>query len=319
MGFGHFFVDRPIFASVISIVLVIVGLVALRRPADRAVSGDRAADHRGDGAVSRRQRRDDRRDGRRAAGAADQRRRGHDLHELARHRRRRSSSSRSPSSRAPIRTSRRSRSRTGSRRPIRACRRRCGATASQVNKRSSDFLMVVNLISPDKSLDTVYLSNYATVNVVDALKRIEGVGDIRIFGERELSLARLARSRTGSRPTASPSGDVVAAISAQNVQVSGGSLGAPPVAAGHREPDHGDDAGALPDARAVQADHRPRDRATAGCCASATSPASSSRARLLFVELLSRRRPDRRHGRVPAPRHQRHRRRPSRSRRRWRR
>ncbi|MFD1332749.1 efflux RND transporter permease subunit [Methylopila musalis] len=101
----------------------------------------------------------------------------------------------------------------------------------QVNKRSSDFLMVVNLISPDKSLDTVYMSNYASVNVVDALKRIDGVGDIRIFGERELSLrVWLDPNRLAAYGLAS--GDVVSAISQQNVQVSGGSLGAPPAPQG---------------------------------------------------------------------------------------
>ncbi|GBD50334.1 multidrug efflux pump [Methylopila sp. Yamaguchi] len=87
--------------------------------------------------------------------------------------------------------------------------------------------MVVNLISPNKSLDTVYMSNYASVNVIDALKRIEGVGDIRIFGERELSLrVWLDPNRLAAYGLAA--GDVVSAISEQNVQVSGGSLGAPP-------------------------------------------------------------------------------------------
>ncbi|WP_428978574.1 efflux RND transporter permease subunit [Chenggangzhangella methanolivorans] len=71
------------------------------------------------------------------------------------------------------------------------------------------------------------MSNYASVNVVDALKRLEGVGDIRIFGERELSLrVWLDPNRLAAYGLAS--GDVVSAISAQNVQVSGGSLGAPP-------------------------------------------------------------------------------------------
>ena len=100
-------------------------------------------------------------------------------------------------------------------------------TGVTVNKRSSDFLMVVNLVSPNKSLDTLYMSNYASVNIVDALKRLEGVGDIRIFGERELSL-RVWLDPNRLAAYGLSSSDVVSAITAQNVQVSGGSLGAPP-------------------------------------------------------------------------------------------
>jgi hydrophobe/amphiphile efflux-1 (HAE1) family protein len=100
-----------------------------------------------------------------------------------------------------------------------------------VNKRSSDFLMLVNLTSPDGSRDAIYLSNYATVNLVDALKRINGVGDIRIFGERELSLrVWLDPNRLASYSLAA--GDVIAALQAQNVQVPGGALGQPPAPAG---------------------------------------------------------------------------------------
>jgi hydrophobe/amphiphile efflux-1 (HAE1) family protein len=99
------------------------------------------------------------------------------------------------------------------------------------NKRSSDFLMLVNLTSPDGSRDAIYLSNYATVNLVDALKRINGVGDIRIFGERELSLrVWLDPNRLASYSLAA--GDVIAALQAQNVQVPGGALGQPPAPAG---------------------------------------------------------------------------------------
>src|SRR3954447_13750313 len=100
-----------------------------------------------------------------------------------------------------------------------------------VNKRSSDFLMLVNLTSPDASRDAIYLSNYATVTLVDALKRIDGVGDIRIFGERELSLrVWLDPNRLAAYSLAA--GDVIAALAAQNVQVPGGALGQPPAPAG---------------------------------------------------------------------------------------
>ncbi|MDX6805051.1 multidrug efflux RND transporter permease subunit [Terrihabitans rhizophilus] len=96
-----------------------------------------------------------------------------------------------------------------------------------VNKAASDFLLLVNLFSPDKSLDELYVSNYAYLNIRDVIQRIEGVGDIQLFGLRELSLriwldpAKL--SAYGLAAT-----DVTAALQEQNVQVSGGSLGAPP-------------------------------------------------------------------------------------------
>ena len=80
MRFAHFFVDRPIFASVLSIVSLLVGGICLLDAARRAVSRDRAADDRRARNLSGRQRRDRRGDGGDAARAGDQRRRGHALH-----------------------------------------------------------------------------------------------------------------------------------------------------------------------------------------------------------------------------------------------
>ena len=89
MRFAHFFVDRPIFATVLSIAHPDRRRHRLHDPAGRAVSGDRAADHRGAGELSGRRCADGRRHRRDAAGAADQRRRGHALHVLLLDRRRR--------------------------------------------------------------------------------------------------------------------------------------------------------------------------------------------------------------------------------------
>ena len=55
-------------------------------------------------------------------------------------------------------------------------------------KTTPDFLMVVNLVSPDRSLDTAYLSNYALTQVKDRLARIEGVGDVQMFGARDFAM-----------------------------------------------------------------------------------------------------------------------------------
>src|SRR3977135_2753020 len=57
-----------------------------------------------------------------------------------------------------------------------------------VTKASPDLMMVVHLISPDKSRDQLYISNYATIEVTDALTRVDGVGSITVFGSRDYSM-----------------------------------------------------------------------------------------------------------------------------------
>jgi HAE1 family hydrophobic/amphiphilic exporter-1 len=103
--------------------------------------------------------------------------------------------------------------------------RRLGLT---VRKNSPDMLMVIHLNSPDGSRDQLYLSNYATLQVRDTLARLEGVGDVRIFGSRDYAMrVWLDPDRvTARRLTA---GDVLAALRAQNVQVASGVLNQPPV------------------------------------------------------------------------------------------
>jgi hydrophobic/amphiphilic exporter-1 (mainly G- bacteria), HAE1 family len=96
-----------------------------------------------------------------------------------------------------------------------------------VNKAASDFLLLVNMYSPDRSLDELYVSNYAFLNVRDAIQRIDGVGDIQLFGQRELSL-RVWLDPTRLSAYGLVAGDVTSALQEQNVQVSGGSLGSPP-------------------------------------------------------------------------------------------
>ncbi|MFC5069505.1 efflux RND transporter permease subunit [Flaviflagellibacter deserti] len=102
--------------------------------------------------------------------------------------------------------------------------RRLGIT---VNKSSSDFLMVVNMFSPDNSLDELYVSTYTFLNIRDRLARLYGVGDIFVFGARELSL-RVWLDPQKLASYSLSAGEVVASLQEQNVQVSGGSLGQPP-------------------------------------------------------------------------------------------
>jgi hydrophobe/amphiphile efflux-1 (HAE1) family protein len=97
-----------------------------------------------------------------------------------------------------------------------------------VAKASPDLMMVVHLYSPDKSRDTLFISNYAGIRVVDVLNRINGVGSIIVFGGRDYSMrVWLDPDRLQSLGLAT--GDVVAALQGQNIQVASGVLNQPPV------------------------------------------------------------------------------------------
>lgn len=94
-------------------------------------------------------------------------------------------------------------------------------------KSSPDLTMVVHLTSPDDRYDMLYLSNYAALNVKDELARIEGVGAVRLFGASEYSLRIWLDPNKVSAVGLSPA-QVVAAIREQNQQAAAGSLGAQP-------------------------------------------------------------------------------------------
>ena len=97
-----------------------------------------------------------------------------------------------------------------------------------VVKNSPDLLMVMHLTSPDNSRDQLYMSNYATLQIRDVLARLEGVGDVRVFGARDYSMRIwLDPEKIAARNLTA--GDVVAALRGQNVQVAAGSLNQPPV------------------------------------------------------------------------------------------
>lgn len=94
-------------------------------------------------------------------------------------------------------------------------------------KSSPDLTMVVHLLSPDDRYDMLYLSNYAALNVKDELARIDGVGAVRLFGAGEYSLRIWLDPNKVSALGLSPT-DVVAAVREQNQQAAAGSLGAQP-------------------------------------------------------------------------------------------
>ncbi|MBP2511463.1 MULTISPECIES: efflux RND transporter permease subunit [Agrobacterium] len=103
---------------------------------------------------------------------------------------------------------------------------RLGVTTT---KSSPDLLMVVHLLSPNGRYDQLYTSNYARNRVRDVLVRLQGVGDIQIFGERQYSM-RIWLDPEKLSSYGMTATDVVNALRDQNVQVSGGSIGAPPTA-----------------------------------------------------------------------------------------
>ncbi|HZX80092.1 MAG TPA: multidrug efflux RND transporter permease subunit [Lysobacter sp.] len=103
--------------------------------------------------------------------------------------------------------------------------RRQGVTTQ---KQSPTFLMVVHLVSPDAKYDTLYLRNYARLHVKDELAKIRGVGDAQIFGGGDYAMrVWLDPDRLAARGLTA--GDAVRAMREQNVQVSAGQLGAEPM------------------------------------------------------------------------------------------
>ncbi|HUE64723.1 MAG TPA: efflux RND transporter permease subunit, partial [Rhizomicrobium sp.] len=94
-------------------------------------------------------------------------------------------------------------------------------------KSSPDLLLVATLISPDHSLSQQYLSNYATIQLVDRLSRVHGVGNVNVFGARQYSM-RIWIDPDRAAELNLTVNEIVAAIQAQNAQVTAGAVGAPP-------------------------------------------------------------------------------------------
>ncbi|MFZ6735529.1 efflux RND transporter permease subunit [Undibacterium sp. Ji42W] len=102
--------------------------------------------------------------------------------------------------------------------------RRQGVT---VSKSSSNFLVVAAIFSPDNRYDALYLSNYATQNVLDALKRVPGTTNIQIFGAKDYAMRIWMRPDRMAQLGVTV-GDISTAITEQNAQYAAGKVGAPP-------------------------------------------------------------------------------------------
>jgi HAE1 family hydrophobic/amphiphilic exporter-1 len=102
-----------------------------------------------------------------------------------------------------------------------------------IRKRSAALLQVIQLFSPEKTYDSLFLSNYATINIIDPLSRIKGVGQASLFGPLDYSLRIWLDPDRLTSYTLSPN-DVVAAVQGQNIQAALGRVGAAPVSSDQR-------------------------------------------------------------------------------------
>jgi multidrug efflux pump subunit AcrB len=98
----------------------------------------------------------------------------------------------------------------------------------QVRKATPSILLAIHLYSPDKSRDTLYLSNYLTLHVKDELARLQGVGDVQFQGDREYAM-RIWLDPDKIAAHNLNASEVLAVLRAQNLQVSAGVLNRPPV------------------------------------------------------------------------------------------
>src|SRR5438477_9325322 len=101
-------------------------------------------------------------------------------------------------------------------------------TGVTTRKRSPDILLIVSVYSPDGSRDNLYLSNYATIHLKDELARVDGVGDVILFGQQDYAMRVWVNpDQLASRGLTAA--DVVTALREQNQQVASGQVGQPPM------------------------------------------------------------------------------------------
>src|SRR6476659_2932202 len=97
-----------------------------------------------------------------------------------------------------------------------------------VRKKSAALLQVINIYSPNNTFDAIYLSNYATINIIDPLARIRGVGQVTLFGPLDYSLRIWLDPDRLTERNLTPN-DVIQAVQNQNVQAALGRIGAAPI------------------------------------------------------------------------------------------
>src|SRR5271154_5979861 len=97
-----------------------------------------------------------------------------------------------------------------------------------IRKKSAALLQVINIYSPKNTFDAVYLSNYAIINVIDTLSRIQGVGQVSLFGPLDYSLRIWLDPDRLTELNLTPN-DVIVAVQSQNVQAALGRIGSAPI------------------------------------------------------------------------------------------
>ena len=97
-----------------------------------------------------------------------------------------------------------------------------------IRKKSAALLQVITIYSPNNTFDAIYLSNYATINVVDVLARINGVGQVTLFGPLDYSLRVWLDPERMTELNLTPN-DVITAVQGQNIQAALGRIGAAPI------------------------------------------------------------------------------------------
>jgi hydrophobic/amphiphilic exporter-1 (mainly G- bacteria), HAE1 family len=97
-----------------------------------------------------------------------------------------------------------------------------------IRKKSAALLQVINIYSPKKTYDAIYLSNYATINIIDPLARIKGVGQASLFGPLDYSLRIWLDPNRLTQLNLTPN-DVISAVQSQNIQAALGRVGAAPI------------------------------------------------------------------------------------------
>ena len=168
----------------------------------------------------------------------------------------------SPSRSAPIRTSTPSTCRTARSLATPQLPQEVQRAGLTIRKKSAALLQVISLYSPKNTYDAVSVSNYATINIIDALARIRGVGQATLFGPLDYSLRIWLDPDRLTELNLTPN-DVIAAVQSQNVQAALGRIGAAPITARPAAPDQHQDQGA--------ADASPRNSPTSSCAPTPTA------------------------------------------------
>ena len=243
---AKFFIERPVLANVLAILFVLIGGVSLFDAADRAASGRGAADGSGDHSLSRRQRHRRHEHCRLADRAAGERRPGHAVHAVHQRQRRQLYADGHLRDRHGPRTSPRYWCRTGSPVPWPRCRKRCRRRASSSSRDRPRSWASSLSPSPDGHYDSLYLSNYAAINLQQEMARLPGVGNVNVFGAGQYAM-RIWLDPALMQARSLTVNDVTSALQQQSAEVTAGQIGAPP-ATGTGLPVHAEVAGRLTDA-----------------------------------------------------------------------